>query len=266
MIPSKPISGVAAAAVALLFTAVARGDQLTIDLVPVGNPNNPADTEIMTTDLTSGYGTVGYDYQIGKYEVTAGQYTAFLNAVAKTDTYGLYSAGMAGADGCGILRTGSPGSYTYNVDVNWADRPVNYVSWGDAARFANWLNNRQPRGLQNTSTTEDGAYSLNGATTNEALMAATRNSGATWVIPTEDEWYKAAFYDPDKQAAAGYWDYPTRSDAPPGRDMSESTNPGNNANYNLYGSGIPQGDLIGPLPGTRGSQHRFPRGKCPGTR
>ena len=36
-------------------------------------------------------GSVGYNYNIGKYEVTAGQYTEFLNAVARTDTYGLYN-------------------------------------------------------------------------------------------------------------------------------------------------------------------------------
>src|SRR4051812_9590794 len=62
--------------------------------VPVGNPGNPADTEIMT-DATTGYGSVPYSYRLGKYETTAGQYTEFLNAVADTDTYGLYNTAMS---------------------------------------------------------------------------------------------------------------------------------------------------------------------------
>jgi len=112
---------------------------------------------------------VAYIYRIGKYEVTAGQYCEFLNAVGKTDTYGLYNTLMDTAtydqwgrnQGCNIKRTGSPGSYAYSVDSNWANRPVNYVSWGDAVRFANWLHNDQPTGAQGLSTTEDGAWADN---------------------------------------------------------------------------------------------------------
>ena len=43
----------------------------------------------------AGYGSVAYTYQMGKYDVTVGQYCQFLNAVAKTDTYGLYNGSMA---------------------------------------------------------------------------------------------------------------------------------------------------------------------------
>ena len=39
-------------------------------------------------------GAVDYNYSIDKYDVTLGQYTQFLNAVAKTDTYGLYNSYM----------------------------------------------------------------------------------------------------------------------------------------------------------------------------
>jgi sulfatase modifying factor 1 len=63
---------------------------ITIDTVPIGNPGNPADTAVMTTDGTTGYGSVDHAFRIGKYDVTVGQYTAFLNAVAATDPYGLY--------------------------------------------------------------------------------------------------------------------------------------------------------------------------------
>jgi formylglycine-generating enzyme len=66
---------------------------ITIDTVPVGNPGNPADTVVMD-DGTTGYGSVAYSYAIDKYDVTVGQYVAFLNAVAATDTYGLYNSYM----------------------------------------------------------------------------------------------------------------------------------------------------------------------------
>ncbi|MCY2928762.1 MAG: SUMF1/EgtB/PvdO family nonheme iron enzyme [Planctomycetota bacterium] len=207
------------------------GGLTSLEFVTVGDPGNVADTRVMD-DGTTGYGTVNYTYKIGKFEVTAGQYTAFLNAVAKTDTYALYDTSLDQAYSfscCNIERTGALGSYTYSVASEWANRPVNCVSWGDAARFANWLHNGQPSGPQNLSTTEDGAYYLDGATSNAALLAVTRKGNWKWAITSEDEWYKAAYYDPGKPGGAGYWDYPTRSNTAPGQDMTDTS--GNNANY-----------------------------------
>jgi formylglycine-generating enzyme len=209
----------------LLAAGGAMADKITIETVPVGDLGNAADTRY----ATPGYGSVGYAYNIGKYEVTAGQYTAFLNAVAKTDTYGLYSGFMqSGPDSCQIQRLGSSGSYTYSVASDYANRPVNWVSWGDATRFANWLHNGQPIGAQSLTTTEDGAYYLNGATSDDALLAVTRKADWKWAITSEDEWYKAAYYK-GGGTNAGYWDYPTSSDTAPGRDMADAS--GNNANY-----------------------------------
>jgi sulfatase modifying factor 1 len=177
-------------------------------------------------------GAVNYTYRISKFEVTAGQYAAFLNAVAKTDTYCLYNENMwtDAKYGCRIDRQGAPGSYSYGVSSDWANRPVTYVSWGDAARFANWLTNGQPVGPQGISTTEGGSYYLNGATTNEALVAVVREASAKYVIPSEDEWYKAAYYDPDKLGGGGYWDYPTGTDTMPSNDYA-TLDPGNSANF-----------------------------------
>ncbi|HBO44910.1 MAG TPA: PEP-CTERM sorting domain-containing protein [Planctomycetaceae bacterium] len=225
-----------AAVVMLAATAV---QAVTIDLVTVGNPGNAADN--------TGYGAVDYAYQIGKHEVTAGQYTAFLNAVAKTDTYGLYNASMAITHyslgyGSGINRSGSSGGYNYSVDDAFVNRPVNYVSWGDAARFVNWLDNGQPIGDQGDGTTETGAYTLDGATSAAQLAAVRRNPGWTWALPSEDEWYKAAYHK-GGNVSAGYWLFPTQSDLAPGRDMADVS--GNNANY--YGTPVP---LANPYWGT----------------
>jgi formylglycine-generating enzyme required for sulfatase activity len=197
--------------------------------VTVGNPcNAPDDRYSLPPGSGTGPGEVDYTFDIGKYEVTAGQYCEFLNAVAVTDTYGLYNTNMDTAInqyGCNIKRSGNLGEYIYSVASDYANRPVNFVSWSNAARFTNWLNNGQPTGIQNAATTEDGAYTLNGGT-------PLRNAGAKWWIPSKDEWHKAVYYDPNKTGGGGYWDYPTKTDLPPGNDMSEQTNPGNNANYN----------------------------------
>jgi len=196
----------------------------SLAFVPVTDPGNGDDS-------TSGYGGVDYIYSIGKYEATAGQYTAFLNAVATTDTHGLYNTSMwSSAYGCKIGRGGSAGSYTYSVAADRANRPVNFVSWGDAARFANWLQNGQPTGAQDLSTTEDGSYLLNGAMTGAELLAATRKANPQYFIPSENEWYKAAYYDPDYHGTSIYYDYPTNTNVGPSNDLVDP-DPGNNANY-----------------------------------
>ena len=208
-----------------------------METVPVGNAGNLPDPEVMSTDGTTGYGSVRYAYGIGKYEVTAGQYAEFLNAVAVTDAYGLYNSSMWSSTwGCKIEQSGAPGSYSYSVAPDRGNRPVNYVSWGDAARFANWLHNGQPTGPQGPATTEDGSYDLGGATARADLLAITRQPDATWVIPTEDEWYKAAFHKNDG-LTANYFDYPTSSDATPGNSLA-GIDPGNTATY-LDASFIP---------------------------
>jgi formylglycine-generating enzyme len=211
---------------------------VTIPTVPVGNAGNTGE---LSGSGSGGYGPdavvggVPYKFNIGKYEVTAGQYTTFLNAVAASDTYALYNTSMwSSAHGCKVERSGSPGSYTYSVALDRADRPVNFVSWGDAARFSNWLHNGQPTGAQNDGTTENGSYLLNGAMTDAALLAVIRKANATWVLPSEDEWYKSAYHKNDG-VTGNYWAYPTGSEMLPGRDMVDLF--GNNAN--IYGNPYP---------------------------
>jgi formylglycine-generating enzyme len=213
-------------------SAAAHGDVI-IPTVIVGNPGNAGE---WSGDCAGGHGpcrmcgAVPYVYYITKFEVTAGQYTEFLNAVAADDKYYLYNPLMWSSDyGCKIRQMGSPGSFTYSVDPDWADRPVNYVSWGDAARFANWMHNGQPSGPQTLSTTEDGSYFLNGATSNAALLAVTRKPSASWVIPSEDEWYKAAYHRNDG-VTGNYWDYATRTNATPNNGNPEGDT-GNSANF-----------------------------------
>jgi formylglycine-generating enzyme required for sulfatase activity len=83
---------------------------------------------------------------------------------------------------------------------------MNFVSIYDAMRFVNWLHNGQPEGAQDTSTTEDGAYEITAA--GIATNAITRRPGALYSLPDEDEWYKAAYYDP---VADDYLAIPSRN-------------------------------------------------------
>jgi formylglycine-generating enzyme required for sulfatase activity len=204
----------------------------SLETVLVGN----VDCVTNAADGT-GYGAVGYDYRIGKYEVTAAQYTEFLNKVAGVDTYGLYNAFMADTvimGGCNIQRAGRGvvgDPYTYSVEADWANRPVNFVSFWDSCRFANWLHNGQPSGVQDNFTTEDGAYFLNGVT-NPANSSITRKADCKWTVTSEDEWYKAAYYDPNYggPGVPGYWLYPTSSKDKPSHDLL-TPDGGNNANF-----------------------------------
>lgn len=221
------------AAMAVCAFAAIGWAEVNIETVKVGNPGNAGEPSGGVTCPPRICGAVDYVYDIGKYEVTAGQYTEFLNAVAASDTYDLYNPWMWWSDsferGCGIERAGSPGNYTYSVAPDWADRPVTWVSWGDAARFCNWLHNGQPTGPQELGTTEDGSYFLDGATTTSELVAVTRDPDATWAIPSEDEWYKAAYHRNDG-ATGNYWDYPTGTDTVPHNDLVDP-DPGNNATF-----------------------------------
>jgi sulfatase modifying factor 1 len=207
-----------AAIVAALGSAATAVDMAT---VPVGNPGNTGEL----SGVGGGFvppeiicGAVDYWYRIGKYEVTAGQYTDFLNAVAKTDPHELYNPKMSSKYVGKIERTGSSGSYSYSVASDRVDLPVSFVSWYDTLRFCNWLHNGQPTGAQGAGTTENGSYDMSlGA-------SVVRKPEATWVLPTEDEWYKAAYHKNDG-VTGNYWDYPTASDtiptsdAPPGTDL-----------------------------------------------
>lgn len=186
----------------------------TVETVHVGDAGNPADA--------NRHGTVAYDYNIGKYEVTTAQYCEFLNAVATiSDIDGLWNPSMAYHPlnlGCGISRSGDLGAYTYSVLDEAVNKPVNYVSFWDACRFANWLC---------TGDTETGAYTMRAGT-------VTRNAGWTWAVASEDEWYKAAYYNGD----GTYWKYPTKSNDIPSHDQ---------ANY-YRGIGIPVLTDVGAFP------------------
>jgi len=231
MISAKGMARAAVAALVCVSLVSAASAAVTIETVPVGNTGNTGEWSGATyggSGLDRICGAVDYQFNIGKYEVTAGQYTAFLNAVAGVDTYGLYNTLMQYAYGCNIQRTDTGSGYSYSVAADWADRPVNYVSFWDACRFANWLHNGQPTGTQGAGTTETGAYTLNGYNGFDGRTIQ-RNDDWTWAVTSEDEWYKAAYHKNDGDTG-NYFDYPTASDSVPSNDLT-TPDGGNNANF-----------------------------------
>jgi len=198
----------------MIATCIQQGRAATIlDFVTVGDPGNPSDS--------TGFGAVNYTYAIGKYEVTNNQYADFLNAKAASDPNALYNTNMNSSALGGIIQSGFSGAFTYSVKAGYGNIPVGHISFFDAMRFTNWLSNGQGSG-----DTETGSYTLS------LGGLAPRNAGAQYWIPSRNEWYKAAYYQP--RSAGGdtdnYWLYPTRSNEIPNSRNENTTDP-NSANF-----------------------------------
>jgi formylglycine-generating enzyme len=251
---------VAAAIMLLCLSGLAQADvtnmgpgYTSLELVTIGNVNNAA-------DLT-GYGSVGYEYKIGKYEVTAGQYCEFLNAKAGLDQaihdggLGLWPEGRwtqitIQPTGAQIVRTWNGSRWDFTVSADMANRPMCNVSYWNALRFTNWLHNGQGNG-----DTETGAYTIPDRYTGDDGSTILRNTDAKWAVTSENEWYKAAYYDPNKPATyygeellsgAGYYRFPTMSDWTPDNGVAGNLivdgfiDTGNHANHGKdWGGGIP---------------------------
>jgi formylglycine-generating enzyme required for sulfatase activity len=195
-----------------LGAAAAGHAAVEIEWVEVGQPGNACDLQPQGC-----FGAVGGRYRIAKLPVTNAQYAEFLTAVATTadplqgaDPNALYSEEMDTSPHGGITRSGDGmlGDYAYALKPGMGEKPVVFVSFWDSIRFSNWLHNGQPSGVQDATTTEDGAYTITAQGVSNNTIA--RNAGASVFVPSEDEWYKAAYYDP---ATQGWFDYPAGSDA-----------------------------------------------------
>ena len=180
---------------------------------------------------SNGYGSVNYDYYIGKYEITYQEWCDFINSVASytissgiitnidrniaspgtlfgnpditSDTYNLTNnTFLTKVDY--VAPSGFPGSYVFTVQNKYKNKPITNISWLNSLRYCNWLHNGKPSGYQtlnndgstpNTETTEGGSYNLNGVISLSAMISP--NSAAKYRLPTVNEWYKAAFYKND---------------------------------------------------------------------
>ena len=186
--------------------------EVDFDWATIGNAGNPPSMDPGVTG-PGGEGSVDYAYRISKHEVTNEQYAEFLGKVALDDPLELFYPEMQ------ITRTGTSGSFGYAASPGFERHPVTHVRFLDAMRFVNWLENGQ-----GTGGTESGTYTI-GTGANE-----TRAPNANYFIPNNDEWYKAAYYDPSAaDETDNYWRYATQHDdfptfeAPPGGLNSVNT-------------------------------------------
>ena len=173
-----------ASATSLLETFGSGANQFTMEFVTIGNPGNAADT----TGSPNPAGSVAYIYNLGKYEVSRDMITKASSA----GSLGITMQDMTSYGGNGLLR------------------PATGITWNEAARYVNWLN---------TSTGGTAAYKFSGSTfqlwsAGDAGYNASnmfRNSLAKYWLPSSNEWYKAAYGNPN-----GTWNnYPTGSDSVP---------------------------------------------------
>jgi formylglycine-generating enzyme len=153
---------------------------INVDFVTIGNAGNAADT-----GGTVGCGAVGYNYRIGKYEVTNAQWDSFTAAAG--------------------VPTGNPSSaYDQSAWFTGAQQPANGVSWYEAAQFCNYLTSgNKSLGAYRLGT--DGSIAVDRASAVSAY-------GTAYVIPTQDEWYKAAYFKPN---GSGYSTYANGTDIAP---------------------------------------------------
>jgi hypothetical protein len=218
-----------------LSLAVEPAKAAPIEWVRVANPGNANDT--------TGYGAVASTFDIMKYEFTNTQYVQFLNAIDPqgTNPQSVWDGLMNSSNQGGINRVlGNPLGSRYVVKTNFADKPVNFLTVFSAARVANWLQNGSPVSPTTTNSSatapqNTGAYAI-GTGTSGNLPA--KSAGAVYWIPLENEWYKAAYYNPTLNGGTGgYTTYGNGFSATPGSVTASGTGVGsaggigNFANY-----------------------------------
>ena len=174
-------------------------------------------------------GKVGYAYEIGRLEVTVSQYVDFLNTVdpSGTNRRDLYISSMSPTawPKYGPIRRDSgqdvaSGAHYAVAYPEWADKPIGFADFPRAASFANALTNGDV--LSRTTSTKGGfqvttyrvRLSSNVDTGMYDLRAtqdtqATRARATGFVVPSQDEWIKAAYYDRKGGGTFSYWMYPT---------------------------------------------------------
>ena len=198
------VASMAAPGLAAVVSFGSGGNTFNMEFVTIGNAGNAPDT----TGSPNPAGAVGYEYGLGKFEVSEEMITKF-NASQ---------------------------SLQITKDTRGTAKPATNVSWSEAARFVNWLN---------TSTGNQAAYKFTTGGVNDNIALWTsgdagydvnnkyRNSLAKYVLPSFNEWYKAAYYNPTNST---YYDFPNGSDTEPTAVVSGTT-----TGTAVYGQSFGQG-------------------------
>ena len=156
-------------------------NQFAIDFKSISNPNNAPDV--------TGFGSVPYDFKISKYEI---------------------SSSMVHSAIAGGLSDVTTGPWSEN-------QPAATMNWYEAAAFVNWLN--VTKGYQNAyNLSYDNGWTMQLWDTDQAWQLGGENlfrhKDTYYFLPSENEWYKAAYHKNDG-VTGNYWLYPTASNDMP---------------------------------------------------
>jgi hypothetical protein len=203
-------------------------------------PQEPKVPKTNLPDPCQEVGSVPYEYGIGEVEVTVEQYVAFLNTV---DPFGrnqmdLYSENESGAawprfgqiNYSALARTGK---HYAAAAPEWNDKPYGFANFLRSARFDNSVANGKVLSKEE-STSGSGNEEFKYVTYKVRLSRRTgtgmydmhkrapvRTKGTGFVIPSQNEWIKAAYYDRSGAGTFSYWWYPTNV----GNPFVEGTGP-----------------------------------------
>ncbi|MBN2295325.1 MAG: SUMF1/EgtB/PvdO family nonheme iron enzyme [Pirellulales bacterium] len=212
------------------------GNQFTLDFVPISGSSNPTEAQANDTNRgLYGLGIVEYDYRMGVYEITNSQWDKFTVSL-------------------GVPVMGDPSSAYdqsfYDFGTGTTDVPTNCVTWYEVAQFVNWLN---------TSTNHQAAYKFTGTQGQSDYTFATSDAADAWggtnlyrhkdayyFLPTEDEWFKAAYWN-----GSEIQDYATK--AGDTLHQGDGTS-GTGWNYKDGDDGGPAGPAYGPWDVGSGSE------------
>jgi hypothetical protein len=225
-----------------MSTASSQGAVLTLKTVTVGAPGNPSVAIVPFTDAIyqscadapssskncMAVGGVSYSYGIGQLEVTVRQWVAFLNTANPTgrDPHHLYSASESSTawpkyGQINFTSSARKGHHYSVASPAWADKPYGFANFLRAARFDNALYRGRVLAKHThadgafryvtyrvalSSQTERGMYNMA-----DIRKGPTRSRTTGFVIPSQDEWIKAAYYDPTGGGTFSYWKYPTNA-------------------------------------------------------
>ena len=170
-----------------------------IDFVNIGNSGNAPQSPTNRSHSLSGgdgYGSVLYQYRISTHEISQEQ----------------------------IDRAKASGLSNVLAGRYLGSQPAGQISWYGAAAFVNWLNESTGRPAAYDLVFNNGIWSMrlwsSAVAWQEGGINLFRHKDAHYFLPSENEWYKAAYYNP---AGFNYFLYPTGSDTAPIAVMNGTT-------------------------------------------
>jgi sugar lactone lactonase YvrE len=174
-------------------------------------------------------GSVPYAFDIAETELTVAQWVVFLNTVDPLggNRHLLWDAPESSnvwAKFGSINRNlkAPVGQRYYVASPAWANKPYNSADFTRAARFSNSLQNGKVLSKKTNFVTtvtgdqlEQTTYTVRLSPKTETGMysmknrRATRNTNSGFMVSSQNEWIKAAYFDPKGGGKFSYWDYPT---------------------------------------------------------